>query len=67
MKKEKIKNDVKSFSRFSTVVLTILTVITLLPIVLIVIASFTDEKVLLSSGYTYFPSKLSLEIGKAHV
>ena len=61
MKKEKIKNDVKSFNTFSTVVLTILTVITLLPIILIVIASFTDEKVLLSSGYTYFPSKLSLD------
>ena len=61
MKKEKIKNDVKSFNTFSTVVLTLLTVITLLPIILIVIASFTDEKVLLSSGYTYFPSKLSLD------
>ena len=61
MKKEKIKNDVKSFNTFATVVLAILTVITLLPIVLIVIASFTDEKVLLSTGYTYFPSKLSLD------
>ena len=61
MKKEKIKNDVKSFNAFSTVALTVLTVITLLPIILIVIASFTDEKVLLSSGYTYFPSKLSLD------
>ena len=61
MKKEKIKNDVKSFNTFATVVLTILTVITLLPIVLIVIASFTDEKVLLSTGYTYLPSKLSLD------
>ena len=37
MKKEKIKNDVKSFNTFATVVLTILTVITLLPIILIVI------------------------------
>lgn len=61
MKKERIKNDVKSFNVFSTVVLTILTVITLLPIILIVIASFTDEQVLLSSGYTYFPSRLSLD------
>ena len=61
MKKEKIKNDVKSFNTFSTVVLTLLTVITLLPIILIVIASFTDEKVLLSTGYTYFPAKLSLD------
>ena len=61
MKKEKIRNDVKSFNTFSSVVLTLLTVITLLPVILIVIASFTDEQVLLSTGYTYFPSKLSLD------
>ena len=61
MKKEKIKNDVKSFNAFSTVALTVLTVITLLPIILIVISSVTDEKVLLTSGYTYFPSRLSLD------
>ena len=41
--------------------LAVFTVITLLPIILIVIASFTDEKVLLSDGYTYFPRKMSLD------
>ena len=61
MKQEKTHNDVKSFRRFSTIVLAVFTIITLLPILLIVIASVTDEKVLLSSGYTYFPSKLSLD------
>ena len=41
--------------------LTAFTIITLLPIILIVIASFTDEKVLLADGYTYLPRKLSLD------
>ena len=58
---EKVHNDVKSFRRFSTIVLTVLTILTLLPIILIVISSVTDEKVLLTSGYTYFPSRLSLD------
>ena len=57
----RVHNDVKSFRRFSTIMLAVFTVITLLPIILIVIASFTDEKVLLSDGYTYFPRKMSLD------
>lgn len=52
--------DEKRFRVFSTVILSILTVITLLPIILIVIASFTDEKSLLSYGYSYFPKAWSL-------
>ncbi len=54
-------NDIVRFRFFSTVVLTILSIVTILPIVLIVIASVSDEKVLISSGYTFFPSKLSLD------
>ena len=54
-------NDVVRFRTFSTVTLTVLTVLTLLPIVLIVIASISDEQVLISTGYTFFPSKLSLD------
>lgn len=53
-------NDVVRFRKFSTVLLTLITIVTLLPIVLIVIASFSDEKALISTGYTFFPSKLSL-------
>ena len=41
----------------STILLTVLAIIALLPIVLIVIASFTDEKALISNGYTYFPQR----------
>lgn len=54
-------NDVTRFRLFSTIVLAIMSFLALLPIVLIVIASFSDEKVLISSGYSYFPSKLSLD------
>ena len=57
----RVHNDVRSFRRFSTIMLTAFTIITLLPIILIVIASFTDEKVLLADGYTYLPRKLSLD------
>lgn len=54
-------NEIVRFRVFSTIVLTLLTIVALLPIALIVIASVTDEKVLISSGYTFFPSKLSLD------
>ncbi len=54
-------NDVVRFRTFSTVTLSVLTVLTLLPIVLIVIASISDENVLITTGYTFFPSKLSLD------
>jgi len=52
--------DEKRFRVFSTVFLSILTFITLLPIILIIIASFTDEKSLLTYGYSYFPKAWSL-------
>jgi len=54
-------NDEKRFRLFATIILTVLTVITLLPILLIVIASITSEDVLVSTGYTFVPSKLSLD------
>lgn len=51
----------KTFNRAATVILSILVVIALLPIVLIVIASFTEETVLLRDGYTFFPAALSTD------
>jgi len=53
------QTDEKRFRIFSTVFLSLLTIIALLPIILIVIASFTDEKSLLSYGYSYFPKAWS--------
>lgn len=54
-------NDVVRFRFFSTIALAFFSFLALLPIILIFIASISDEKVLISSGYTYFPSKLSLD------
>ena len=59
--KRNFANDIVRFRLFSNVILSIMVVIVLLPIVLIVIASVSDEKVLISTGYTYFPSKFSLD------
>jgi putative aldouronate transport system permease protein len=41
-------------------VLILLTVLTLLPLVLLVVSSFTDETVILQSGYSFLPKQLSL-------
>lgn len=54
-------NDVKRFRVFATVALGVLALIAVLPIVLIAISSVTDENVLVSTGYTYLPSRLSLD------
>ncbi len=51
----------RGFKLFATVVLAVLTLITILPILLIVIASVTEEKSLISYGYSYLPKKLSLD------
>lgn len=51
--------DESRFRIFSTIFLGLLTLLTLLPIVLIFIASFTDEKSLLSNGYSYMPKAWS--------
>jgi putative aldouronate transport system permease protein len=55
------RNDVVGFRRFATVILTILAILAMLPIILIAVASVTDENTLISGGYTFFPSKLSLD------
>lgn len=38
----------------------ILSFLAVAPFVLLVIVSFTDEKVALMNGYSYFPARLSL-------
>ncbi|MCE5188541.1 MAG: carbohydrate ABC transporter permease [Eubacteriales bacterium] len=55
------RDDAKQFRAVSTVILGVMTFFVLLPILLVVISSVTDENVLISSGYTFFPSKLSLD------
>ncbi len=59
--KKREMNDIVRFRAFSTVALAIFSFLALLPIVLIIIGSVSDEKFLISNGYTYFPKKLSLD------
>ena len=54
-------HDVKRFQGFATVALSVLALFALLPIILITIASITDENVIISTGYTFLPAKLSLD------
>lgn len=51
----------KTFNRVATVILAVLVAVTLLPILLIIIASFTQETVLLRDGYTFIPKAWSLD------
>lgn len=55
------RDDGTNFRLGSTIILSVLAFLILLPILLVVISSVTDENVLISSGYTYFPTKLSLD------
>ncbi len=51
----------KYFRIFALLLLFILTVCALLPFVLIIVSSFTDERALVSNGYSFFPAKWSLD------
>ena len=55
------RSSARTFNFFSTLMLSILAFLALVPIVLIIIASFTNEKTLLASGYSFFPKKWSLD------
>lgn len=59
--KRQSRDDAKRFRSVSTVILSVLVFFIVLPIALVVISSVTDENVLISTGYTFFPSKLSLD------
>jgi len=59
--KRQSRDDAKRFRSVSTVILGVLVFFIILPIALVVISSVTDENVLISTGYTFFPSKLSLD------
>ena len=53
--------DQKLSVRVCTILTSVLVVITLSPIALLVLSSFTDEQEIVSSGYTLFPKKWSLD------
>ncbi|GAE93110.1 multiple sugar ABC transporter [Gracilibacillus boraciitolerans JCM 21714] len=57
-------NDEKRWQIYGHVVMIILSVLAIVPFVLLIIASLTDEAVILAEGYSFFPSELSLEAYK---
>ena len=61
MKKKLMASDTKIFKIVSTIILGLLALVALLPIILIVIASFTDETILLRNGYSFFPEMWSAD------
>lgn len=51
----------KGFRIFSNIILTIFATCAILPILLLLIGSFTDNSAALEEGFSYFPSKWSVE------
>ncbi|MDU4697657.1 MULTISPECIES: carbohydrate ABC transporter permease [Paenibacillus] len=49
------------FVLFSAVAMVLLTIFAFVPFILILVASFTDESMLIRDGYSFFPAKLSLD------
>lgn len=54
-------SDKKIFGRTATIILFVIAVISLLPIVMLLVTSVSDEEMIMSQGYTFFPAKLSLD------
>jgi len=55
------KNGVKMGQYILLLILLVLTIISIVPIILVVIASFTDTSALALEGFSFFPSKWSLD------
>lgn len=51
----------KSFRIAALIILFVITACALLPFLLIIVSSLTDEKALVSNGYSFFPAKWSLD------
>lgn len=51
----------RNFRIFSHVLMMFLAITAILPLILLVTSSFTDNTTLIQNGYSFFPSKLSLE------
>lgn len=54
-------NHHHAMSRFAHVVLILLTLAAIVPFVLLIIASFTDNSVAITEGFSFFPSKWSAD------
>jgi putative aldouronate transport system permease protein len=54
-------NGEKVFASGAVIILSVLAVVSILPFLLIAIASITDEKSLITNGYSFFPRGFSLD------
>ena len=59
-----VSKDQKRWRIVAHIVMIIISLLALLPFILLIIASFTDEKVALLDGYSYFTAKMSLDAYK---
>lgn len=56
-----LHNDESRFRLIATIILSVIGIAALFPLALLIVASFTDENILISKGYQIIPEKLSLE------
>ncbi len=54
-------SEQKRWQFASHVVMILLSALALLPFILLIISSFTDDRIALANGYTYWPEKFSLD------
>ena len=54
-----VKKD-KGYQIFANIVMILLCVLAVLPFVLLFMSSVTDEQILITDGYSFFPKKFSL-------
>jgi len=59
-KKTKPRYRYRNWEISGHIVMTVLAVLAIVPFLLLIISSFTDEKVAISNGYSFFPEKFSL-------
>ena len=55
-----LEKSKKGWNIAANIIMCVLSVLAIAPFVLLIIASFTDETVAMTDGYSYFPAKLSL-------
>ena len=54
-----MKNNNKYLNLFLHIIFMVLLVCCIMPVILVIVVSFTDQSVINSTGYTFFPKKLS--------
>ena len=61
MEEMKLKGSERVYHIIAYILVALFALLTLIPVLLIVVASFTDETTLVTNGYSFIPSKFSLD------